>query len=136
MGYACPVCGVEQPDGEHLANHLAFTAMLRSDDHEDWLDDYVPDWPDRNPDTLAPDVTPHAPEVETDVVTDDGTHPHGVEGAVAEHGGYGRDSLSSDQQVVLDEALDLTREMYGLDDGDEPEANGPADAAEDHSENQ
>ncbi len=121
MGYACPVCGADQPDGEHLANHMAFTAMLRSDEHEDWLDDHVPDWSDRNPDTLAPDVTPHAPETETEVVTDEGAHPRGLDGEVAEHGGYGRDSLSGDQQAVLEEARELTRQMYGLDDEDSAE---------------
>ena len=141
MGYACPVCGAEQPDGEHLANHVAFTAMLRSDDHEDWLDDHVPDWPDRNPDTLAPDITPHAPETETEVVTDDGAHPRGLDGEVADHGGYGRDTLSGDQQAVLDEARDLTRQMYGLDEDEESSAeredrDGSDDASEDDSENE
>lgn len=126
MGYACPVCGAEEVDGEHLANHVAFTAMLRGDEHEDWLDEHVPDWPDRNPDTLAPDITPHAPETETEVVTDEGAHPRGLDGEVAEHGGYGRDSLSGDQQAVLEEARELTRQMYGLDDD---EAEG-AEAAE------
>lgn len=119
MGYACPVCGVDEADGEHLANHMAFTAMLRSDEHEDWLDEHVPDWPDRNPDTLAPDITPHAPETETEVVTDEGAHPRGLDGEVADHGGYGRDSLSGDQQAVLEEAHELTRQMYGLDEENE-----------------
>lgn len=125
MGYACPVCGAEEADGEHLANHIAFTAMLRGDEHEDWLDDHVPDWPDRNPETLAPDITPHAPETETDVVTDDGAHPRGLDGELASHGGYGRDSLSGDQQSVLDEARELTRQMYGLDE-DEPDSDQQA----------
>lgn len=134
MGYACPVCGAKEADGEHLANHMAFTAMLRSDEHEDWLDDHVPDWPDRNPETLAPDITPHAPETETEVhenersraanetakrshgvVTDEGAHPRGLDGELADHGGYGRDSLSGDHQAVLEEARELTRQMYGLD---------------------
>lgn len=119
MGYACPVCGADEADGEHLANHMAFTAMLRSDEHEDWLDEHVPDWPDRNPDTLAPDITPHAPETETEIVTEDGEHPRGLDGEVADHGGYGRDSLSGDHQAVLEEARELTRQMYGLDEDDE-----------------
>lgn len=128
MGYACPVCGVDQPDGEHLANHMAFTAMLRSDDHEDWLDDRVPHWPDMNPESLAPEITPHASETETELVTDDGRHPHGMEGEMADHGGYGRESLSSDQQAVFDEAQALTRQMYGLDETDTDAADGTGDA--------
>lgn len=134
MGYACPVCGAEEADGEHLANHMAFTAMLRSDEHEDWLDDHVPDWPDRNPDTLAPDITPHAPETETDVVTDEGTHPRGLDGEVADHGGYGRDSLSGDQQAVIEEARELTRQMYGLDEAEGAEAAETGSDADDESD--
>jgi hypothetical protein len=119
MGYACPICGADQPDGEHLANHVAFTAMTRGGEHESWLDDAVPDWPDRNPETLAPDLVPHAPEIETDVVTDEGAHPAGLEGELGQHGGYGRDNLSGDDQAILEEAADLTRRMYGLDDADD-----------------
>lgn len=134
MGYACPVCGAEEADGEHLANHMAFTAMLRSDEHEDWLDDHVPDWPDRNPDTLAPDITPHAAETETDIVTDEGAHPRGLDGEVAEHGGYGRDSLSGDQQAVLEEARELTRQMYGLDEAEGAEEEETGTDADDESD--
>ncbi|PSP70281.1 hypothetical protein BRC79_02495 [Halobacteriales archaeon QH_8_67_27] len=53
MGYACPVCDDPQADAEHLANHLAFTAMLRGDGHEAWLDDHVDDWADLAPEELA-----------------------------------------------------------------------------------
>jgi len=49
MGYARPVCERPQRDGEHLAHHLAFTAMLHGGDHEVWLDDRVTDWSDRGP---------------------------------------------------------------------------------------
>ena len=44
MGYACPVCSDPQADAGHLANHLAFTAMLGDGDHEAWLDEYAPEW--------------------------------------------------------------------------------------------
>jgi hypothetical protein len=71
MGYACPVCETPQRDGEHLAHHLAFTAMLHGDDHEAWLDDRVPDWSDRDPDGLAAAVTPHAEEAEYREVFED-----------------------------------------------------------------
>jgi len=131
MGYACPVCGADQPDGEHLANHVAFTAMLHSDDHEDWLDDHVEGWADMNPDTLAPELVPHAPETDTELTTDEGAHPHGVEGELSQHGGYGRDSLSGDQQAVLEEAQELTKQMYGLDDTEDPDENSGSDTASD-----
>lgn len=49
MGYACPVCEIPQIDANHLANHMAFTALLGDDEHEAWLDDMVPDW-----ETLGP----------------------------------------------------------------------------------
>ena len=71
MGYACPVCETPQRDGEHLAHHLAFTAMLHGGDHEAWLDDRVPDWNDRDPDGLAAEVTPHAEDAEYHEVFED-----------------------------------------------------------------
>ncbi|WP_128903834.1 DUF5810 domain-containing protein [Halorubrum amylolyticum] len=71
MGYACPVCDTPQRDGEHLAHHLAFTAMLHGGDHEAWLDDRVPDWSDREPAGLAAEVTPHAEDAEYHEVFED-----------------------------------------------------------------
>ena len=71
MGYACPVCDTPQRDGEHLAHHLAFTAMLHGDDHEAWLDEHVADWSERDPAGLAADVTPHAADAEYNEVFED-----------------------------------------------------------------
>ncbi|GAA0530470.1 DUF5810 domain-containing protein [Halorubrum ejinorense] len=71
MGYACPVCDTPQRDGEHLAHHLAFTAMLHGDDHEAWLDERVTDWSERDPAGLAADVTPHADDAEYNEVFED-----------------------------------------------------------------
>jgi hypothetical protein len=79
MGYACPVCGDPQADGEHLANHLAFTAMLGDADHESWLDERVPDWGDTDPAELAARVTDHADDREFPQVFEDTTgdgHSH------------------------------------------------------------
>ncbi|CAI48289.1 uncharacterized protein NP_0396A [Natronomonas pharaonis DSM 2160] len=53
MGYVCPVCSDPQADASHLANHLAFTAMLGDDDHEAWLDDNVPNWSSMGESELA-----------------------------------------------------------------------------------
>ncbi|MFC7172941.1 DUF5810 domain-containing protein [Haloplanus litoreus] len=68
MGYACPVCETPQRDAEHLANHLAFTAMLHGDAHERWLDERVPEWADLGADDLAPAVADHADETGYDEV--------------------------------------------------------------------
>ena len=71
MGYACPVCDTPQRDGEHLAHHLAFTAMLHGDGHEAWLDEHVGDWSERDPAGLAAEVTPHAADAEYNEVFED-----------------------------------------------------------------
>lgn len=77
MGYACPVCETPQADARHLANHLAFTALLGDDDHEAWLDDHAPDWADAGEDDLADRVTAHAESVEFPQVFEDTTgHDH------------------------------------------------------------
>jgi hypothetical protein len=76
MGYACPVCDTPQRDGEHLAHHLAFTAMLHGGDHEAWLDERVADWSEREPAGLAAEVTPHADDAEYEEVFED-TVPRG-----------------------------------------------------------
>ncbi|WP_435334892.1 DUF5810 domain-containing protein [Haloarchaeobius sp. TZWWS8] len=133
MGYACPVCEVPHADAEHLANHLAFTAMLHADEHEQWLDEHAPDWGGSNPETLAPVVAEHVEEAEFDGVFDDTTdghdHQHGqsFEDAVAEQAGgiqQGRGDLTSSQEAAIEEARELTRQMRenreaALDDDDD-----------------
>jgi len=149
MGYACPVCESAQADAAHLANHLAFTAMLGDDEHEAWLDERVPDWADRSPATLGPDVAQYAPERELEgAAAESGNgeqserqhgpgHSHGsgteaggaprFESEIARQGGYGRDAGIADGEVdrVLAEARDLTERMAGTDplgaDGDTAE---------------
>jgi hypothetical protein len=71
MGHACPVCETPHPDAEHLANHLAFTAMLGDDDHEAWLDDHAPGWSEQGEDELAERVEEHVKEVGFPQVFDD-----------------------------------------------------------------
>ncbi|MFB6170446.1 MAG: DUF5810 domain-containing protein [Haloarculaceae archaeon] len=71
MGYACPVCEDPQADAEHLANHLAFTALLGDADHESWLDEHVPDWEQHGESELAARVTDFAEEEEFPQVFDD-----------------------------------------------------------------
>ncbi|QZX98268.1 DUF5810 domain-containing protein [Halobaculum rubrum] len=127
MGYACPVCETPQRDGEHLANHLAFTAMLHGDEHEGWLDERVDDWGDRTPADLASSVTEFAEETEYDEVFEDttgGGHGHRDH----QHDDAARPDVTGDStsgaaeavvdeavESVLEEAQELTEEMYGLD---------------------
>ena len=147
MGYACPVCETPQRDGEHLAHHLAFTAMLHGDDHETWLDEHVPDWSGRDPPGLAEAVTEHAAEAEYHEVFEDtvdrspgrpdvasGSHDHD-HGHGHDHGhdhGQAADSrtplrdsdpseLDPEAAAAVREARELTREMYadGADGADE-----------------
>ncbi|MFW6000669.1 MAG: DUF5810 domain-containing protein [Halorubrum sp.] len=140
MGYACPVCETPQRDGEHLAHHLAFTAMLHGGDHESWLDERVADWSDREPTELAAEVTPHAAEAEYEDVFEDtvprgrpdvgmGSGGHGAGHDHADHADHTHDSPthvgvpdseSLDDPAVaeaLREAREMTREA-GADDVD------------------
>ncbi len=78
MGYACPVCDAPQADGEHLANHLAFTAMLHEDEHAEFLDARIDDWQDKRPPALAAELVRHADETEYDAVFEDTTEGPGM----------------------------------------------------------
>ncbi|MFC7141330.1 DUF5810 domain-containing protein [Halosimplex aquaticum] len=153
MGYACPVCDDPQADAEHLANHLAFTAMLRGAGHEAWLDDHVDGWADRSPEELAEQVSEYADEEEFPQSVEDATgghesghgdahggHDHGAGGH--DHGGQSADGVESaapggiadfdvddDQEDVLAEARELTRRRRENAAADsEPE--GEADASD------
>jgi hypothetical protein len=141
MGYACPVCEAPQADGEHLANHLAFSALLGHDDHGDWLDDNAPDWGEDDPDELAERVTPLAESVEYPAVFDDTTgerpdvdladgdlegghdhvhsHAHGTSGPQQ---APGPGQLDAEAREILDEARRLTEGAEDdRDDGDDGE---------------
>lgn len=123
MGYECPVCSVPQADGEHLANHLAITALTHGDEHEDWLDEHAPGWADEDPQSLGERVTPHAPETDHETVFEDTTEGSGsrfedeLERQVG--GRAGRGDLTGEAEAVLEEARDLTERM--LDDDEEAE---------------
>jgi len=130
MAYRCPVCDNPETDAEHLANHLAFTAVIRGDGHEDWLDEHVPDWGEDGPETLAPKVAQAVPAVDVPEFDDDGGHDHGarLEDELAKQGSHrgpgatghgdaagGRGDLSEEAAGVMQEARELTEAMYGLD---------------------
>ena len=71
MGYACPVCADPQADAGHLANHLAFTAMLGDEAHEEWLGEHAPGWESMGESDLAEVVREAAEETEFPQVFED-----------------------------------------------------------------
>jgi hypothetical protein len=128
MGYSCPVCGDPQADEVHLANHLAFTAMVRSGDHEAWLDEHVPDWAQRGDEGLADAVTDLAEGTEYPQVFEDttGTHDHETDGSPGPLPGGAEPAsppeLDEDARETLAEAREMTRERRG--DGGEDTEHG------------
>lgn len=127
MGYECPVCTTEEADGEHLANHLAFTALIRGGEHETWLDEHTPNWAERDPDELASELTEYATETETEPTSVPQHHTHGT----SPPDGHGatqvdhtdRGDHSGDTADILAEAKAMTRQMYG-DEVDRGETDG------------
>jgi hypothetical protein len=127
MGYACPVCETPQADAEHLANHLAFTALLGDADHERWLDEQVPDWADRDPEGLGAAVSELAPETEDPRVFDDegeaGTPAGGDHGYDRDRGpeGVGHAAVDPDLDAAAEEVIAEARELTARMRGDERE---------------
>jgi hypothetical protein len=142
MGYACPVCEAPQRDAEHLANHLAFTAMLRGGDHEAWLDEYVPDWGETNADELAPRVAGFAAETTYEEVFEDTVQRESGAGRGDLLGGDHRagyptggtdGTLDADDRAILQEARELTRRMTASaadEDGDGDATGGATEDAD------
>ena len=132
MGHACPVCGTPQADARHLADHLAFTAMLGDADHEAYLDEHVPDWAERDPESLGAALAEDAPEAEFPQVFaasgdaaghedhEHGGHHHGeqpTEGGTESGGRPPAEipdpDLDEDAREVLQEAREMTARMRG-----------------------
>lgn len=118
MTVECPVCDGPHPDGVHLANHLAFTAIGGERDHEAWLDEHVPDWGSMDPTTLGRRLvegTDHpvgaGDDGSEDLHDQSGTvEPRGSEPASPIHGVGAAEAVAGD---VLEEARALSRAMYG-----------------------
>mgnify|MGYP000016934148 CR=1 FL=1 len=127
MGHACPVCATPQRDAEHLANHLAFTAMLHGDAHEAWLDEHAPGWEAEGVAELAPVVVEYADEAEYDEVFEETVPSDEEHGHDHDHGrpptgaAFNAGDADADTQRVLAEARELTRAML------EDEADAAAD---------
>jgi len=151
MGYACPVCETPQADARHLANHLAFTAVLRGGPHEAWLDEHCPGWSEAGEAELADRVAGLADGAEYPQVFEDTTGAvrdhagHGHDGSGHEHGrdrggapGSGPDSREpevsgSGARDVLERARELTRERRGGDGALHDDAAGEGDGDETES---
>jgi hypothetical protein len=134
MGYVCPVCDAPQPDAEHLANHLAFTAMLRHDEHESWLDDHAPDWGSESPASLGDRLAEQLPETAVDGPTDEDTRerrarrpPRDAPGHDPTRSPDATRSLDAADRAVLREARELTRQM--VDAAEATDADADADPA-------
>ncbi|MGQ4556763.1 DUF5810 domain-containing protein [Halobellus sp. GM3] len=147
MGFACPVCETPQQDATHLANHLAFTAMVHSDGHEAWLDEHAPGWASDGEDELAQRVAELAPEADYDQVFEDTAHGHGGRGTQHHHGtghhhgrgepgrsdgvdpevaaATGAGTLDEEARAILEEAREMTAEML------ESDSTAGEDAADD-----
>ncbi|WP_336024408.1 DUF5810 domain-containing protein [Halobellus salinisoli] len=152
MGFACPVCESPQQDATHLANHLAFTAMVHGDEHETWLDEHVPDWETHGESELAPEVAELADETDYEQVFEDTAQAHGHGGNDHQHGrgdhsrgsghgdaesstgidpelaaAAGSGTLDEETKAILEEARELTAEMLGQGDGADRDAESSAD---------
>ncbi|HET7323382.1 MAG TPA: DUF5810 domain-containing protein [Halococcus sp.] len=127
MGYACPVCETPQADARHLANHLAFTALLGNEKHESWLDEHTPEWEHEGEDELAERVVEYAEEVEFPQVFEDTTgHDHRDEprsGELFEEEQTHRPSthtpdLDPETAEAIEEAREMTRQAQSDSDTD------------------
>lgn len=127
MGYVCPVCDEPQVDAEHLANHVAFTAILRSGPHEAWLNEHVPGWNELGPEELGPELADRAETVEMAVEAIDEEPVDDAQMAAARRRGSGQEQLSERDRAVLEEARELTRKMME----DEDTADTPAESSGD-----
>lgn len=145
MELRCPVCEYPQADGRHLANHLAFTALVRGGSHEEWLDEHVPEWESMGEDGLTAALTDEIDAVEDEPVFEStGSHSHHHHDHTQhQHGttpsdqrpqadidipvtdlpdslsGESEDDLSEETAEVLERARELTRQRRTSD--DEPE---------------
>lgn len=108
MGYACPVCEDPQADAGHLANHLAFSAMLGNADHEAWLDEHAPEWEELGEAELADIVAEDVEETEFPQVFEDTTGKPDSAG----------DPLEERSGALFDEGQDHAGHGHGHDHAD------------------
>ena len=109
------MCGEVHADGEHLANHLAVTASLHEDDHAAWLDEHVPDWPERSPGELGEEVVPRAKQRDVEGFSaardrEGYDRQPSFESALERQTGSGR-TPDGETERILREARELTERM-------------------------
>jgi hypothetical protein len=137
MGFSCPVCEDPQADGVHLANHLAITAMARGGDHEEFLDEHVPNWQELGETALAEQLRSTAEEMEYPQVFEDTTgdsHNHSGEASTQHRSTADSvpfeaempdDPGDGETEEIMQEAMELTRQRRANgteeSDDDEPE---------------
>ena len=114
MGYSCPVCADPQADGVHLANHLAITALTRGGDHEEYLDESVPEWQELSEEELAAELLEDATEADYPQVFEDTTtsHEHSHDHSGTDAIPFETDMPDPDGETedVIEEALELTQQ--------------------------
>jgi len=127
MGYACPVCSDPQADANHLANHVAFSALLGDEAHEAWLDEHAPGWGEMGEsdlaDELADDIEETSfPQVFEDTaggLADSEDSPEERSGALFDEGHDHSDHdrraagapMDDEAEAILEEAREMTRRM-------------------------
>ena len=119
MGYRCPVCEDPQADGPHLANHLAFTALVRGGTHEKWLDEQVPDWGEMGEAELAAQVTTDIEETEFPQLFESEMQSHERDTSIPNHTSVQpAPELDDEAKRAIERARKLTSERRN-DDADE-----------------
>jgi len=110
-GYACPVCDDPQADIGHLANHLAFTAILRDEAHADWLDEHVPAWNEYDEAELSSALAEHTDRL------DEREYPQVFEDTTGEDGSApGRDDPAERSGALFDDGHDHDHGQQGAHD--------------------
>lgn len=138
MGYACPVCTDPQADSGHLANHLAFSAILGDEDHEAWLDEHAPGWNEMSEDELASVLAENVETIDFPQLFEDtvgglesggesGDPPTERSGVLFEEEGHGHDHVhprdgggrsgtaeptDEETERILEKARAMTRRMH------------------------
>ncbi|WP_229122164.1 DUF5810 domain-containing protein [Halapricum desulfuricans] len=116
MAYLCPVCAEPQADAEHLANHMAFTALIRGTDHEEWLDEHTPNWGEDDDEALAARLRDIDAVEETDhpideVDTGDRGHANRQNPGIDRRAVGDGETLDDEARAILEDARELTRRM-------------------------
>lgn len=126
MSVRCPVCDLRLPDRRHAADHMAITAMVRSDPHGDWLDTHLPQWSDRSRTELAARLEDYLSEAEGE--PDDDRKP---QSSPVDPDGRSPANVPPVDADVLKRARELTAAMGADAIGPEPGGTAPDEGDDD-----